>query len=398
MLLVSHDSNPEMVTGSEKVLLMVAFVLQKLQLEVMWFSPQPGLSTQRAIEMGVKAKVIPFPLLWSFIHAPNSLPDELNLLQQDAEGGQLEQAIACYSPDLIVANSVINVMPALIARKREIPLWWYIHEVMPNQDGMHPLLTLILSHSSQILVPSRAVKDSLSQSAGRTDSIVLLPYGVEIPPYKSIAKKRKITRSQNGWTDNRIVIGWFGSVYPGKGLLEVVRAAVLFKHIPNVTVVAAGNIVDPGYFTLCMEESKQLASVEFQYRGIVPAIEDILPAVDVVVVPSLVEEAFPNVVLEAMAFGKAIVAYQSGSLKEMIIHQKTGLLTDKGDIQSVSALLTSLIQDPEKIRRLGSHGRKRAARIYAFKRFESRLQRTFLQWIALNQQERSGNNNENSIR
>lgn len=380
VLLVSHDAHPQMVSGAEKALLTVGSACQDLQVRVGWISPKPGLSLDRAMRMGMDAKVVPFPLLWSLIHDPNRLAEELNLLRQAAEDGQLDRAIAEYSPDLIVSNSAINGLPTMIAHKRKLPVWWYIHEVIPNSGGIGRFLSILRCHADRILVPSQAAKKSISRENGSPGSPELLPYGVEIPSDSLVAGNRQAARCQNGWTDNHVVVGWFGSIYHGKGLLELIRAAADLRPEGKAAVLlAAGNVVDPGYFHVCREEAERIGSVEFRYLGVLPRIEEILPAADLVAVPSLVEEAFPNVALEAMAFGKSVVAYESGGLREMVVHGETGLLTARGDIVALASSIRDLAGDSAKREEMGRKGRERAAMRYGMELFKTRIQKMIRQ-------------------
>ncbi|MFC4765807.1 glycosyltransferase family 4 protein [Effusibacillus consociatus] len=380
VMLVSHHAHPQIVTGAEKALLMFGSACQSVHLEVLWISPTPGLSYERAIQMGMDTRLVSFPFLWNLIYNPNELVEELSIFQQAADDSELNEVIATYSPDLIVSNSAINGMPALIARKRKIPVWWYIHEVIPKLDGIDRFLSMIHSHSDRVLVPSMTVAQSISQGNNTASSVQLLPYGVEIPSYPSLIGNRQKVRNQNGWTYNHVVIGWFGSVYQGKGLLELIRACSFLKNQEKtIILLAAGNIGDPGYFNVCQEEAKLLESVEFRYLGALPHIEEVLASVDMVVVPSIVEEAFPNVALEAMSFGKPVVAFESGGLKEIVVNGETGLLAGTGDIVLLSSYIQDLVHESAKRVRMGTKGRKRAVNLFRKEIFQRRVQKIIQQ-------------------
>jgi glycosyltransferase involved in cell wall biosynthesis len=90
-------------------------------------------------------------------------------------------------------------------------------------------------------------------------------------------------------------------------------------------------------------------------------IPDILAAVDVVVVPSLVEEAFGFVALEASAAGRPVVAFRSGGLAEVVLHEGSGLLVPKGDADGLADAIVSVLGDSDLAHRLGEHGRRHAA-------------------------------------
>lgn len=379
IMLISHDAHPQMVSGSEKALFMFGTVCQDLQSEVIWISPNSGMSSERAIQMGFDTRIVPFSLLWSLIHDQDRIGEELALLQETMNDSPLDQVIAECTPDLIVSNSTINAAPALLARKRDIPLWWYIHEIIPNHEEVTGLLSLIHSDADRILVPSRSVAESILHGKELQQRVVLLPYGVETPSHHYLATRRNIIRSQYGWTDSYVVIGWFGSIYYGKGLLDLIRSSRYLKHEgKQIVIVAAGNVVDPGYFTVCHQEAELIRPIQYRYLGVFSRIEEILPAADIVVVPSLVEEALPNVVLEAMAYGKSIVAYDSGGIKELIVHGETGILTDKGDLVSLRSSIQNLIQNPDMREELGNKAREQAETQYHLDVYRSKIQKLIL--------------------
>ena len=68
-----------------------------------------------------------------------------------------------------------------------------------------------------------------------------------------------------------------------------------------------------------------------------------LHAADVVVVPSLWEEPFGRVVIEAMVTGRPVLASRSGGIPEILTGRFAGHLFEKGDATELAALLRGLI-------------------------------------------------------
>jgi glycosyltransferase involved in cell wall biosynthesis len=64
-------------------------------------------------------------------------------------------------------------------------------------------------------------------------------------------------------------------------------------------------------------------------------------------------EGRPNVVLEAMGSGMPIIATNIGGINELIEHEQTGLLYAYGDIDSLKALILSLVQGQQLREKLG---------------------------------------------
>ena len=91
------------------------------------------------------------------------------------------------------------------------------------------------------------------------------------------------------------------------------------------------------------------------FRDDVPAL---LAQAAVVVVPSR-SEGLGLSALEAMAAGKPVVASAVGGLREVVIHEETGLLVPPEDPAALAAALKSLLSAPERARKMGEAGRAR---------------------------------------
>lgn len=80
-------------------------------------------------------------------------------------------------------------------------------------------------------------------------------------------------------------------------------------------------------------------------------------AADICVAPSVWEEPFGLVALEAMAVGRSVCGSRVGGLQEIVRHDKTGLLFDAGDAEGLAAQLARLLDDPALRARMGQEGR-----------------------------------------
>lgn len=74
------------------------------------------------------------------------------------------------------------------------------------------------------------------------------------------------------------------------------------------------------------------------------------------VAPSIWPEPCATVVLEAMAFGKPMIATAVGGMPDMIDDGETGLLVAPGDAGQLAAAMQSLVDDADKRARLGQAG------------------------------------------
>lgn len=101
-------------------------------------------------------------------------------------------------------------------------------------------------------------------------------------------------------------------------------------------------------------ESSGLAD-RITFTGAIPhdAVFDELAHADLFVLPSRWEGS-PNVLLEAKAFGVAVVATRVGGVPEMIEEEKTGLLVEPGNSAELARAIERLLVDPALHARLGS--------------------------------------------
>jgi glycosyltransferase involved in cell wall biosynthesis len=90
-------------------------------------------------------------------------------------------------------------------------------------------------------------------------------------------------------------------------------------------------------------------------------------AADLVINPSLYE-GMPNVVLEAMACGRPVLASRVPGNDTAVVDRSTGWLFPPGDAASFSDCLRTLLARPEITRQLGAAARVRAEREYSWAR------------------------------
>jgi glycosyltransferase involved in cell wall biosynthesis len=85
-------------------------------------------------------------------------------------------------------------------------------------------------------------------------------------------------------------------------------------------------------------------------------------AADVLVLPSMFQETFGLVVLEAFSAGLPVIAFRSGGVPELIDHQRNGLLIDQGDEAALLRSMREVMLARDLRERLGAEARKTATR------------------------------------
>jgi len=96
-------------------------------------------------------------------------------------------------------------------------------------------------------------------------------------------------------------------------------------------------------------------------------IQELLQS-DIAVVPSIWEEPFGMVAVEAMACGLPVVASRVGGLQEIVQEKKTGFLVEPMDYKTLADGLETLCRDRKLRDSMGMAGRKRAEELYNWDR------------------------------
>jgi glycosyltransferase involved in cell wall biosynthesis len=164
-----------------------------------------------------------------------------------------------------------------------------------------------------------------------------------------------------------ISIGIIGQLVPRK------RHAVLFDAVDrldpstraNLRVLVFGN-ADTAYGH---DLKSRFADARWtiEWRGFEPDRNAIYGAIDVVACP-FIGEPFGLVAAEAGAFGRPVIAAQSGALPEIVVHGRTGLLVPPDDPQALAAAITRIVSDGTLRSTMGVEARRRVEDFFSIER------------------------------
>jgi glycosyltransferase involved in cell wall biosynthesis len=144
---------------------------------------------------------------------------------------------------------------------------------------------------------------------------------------------------------------YIGRLSSEKGIDTLLEAARL---APDVPLAVAGD--GP------LKARVQASGVEYLGQLDRGGVDAHLREAAFVVVPSVCHENFPNVVLESLAAGRAVIATRMGGLPEMLRPGETGVLLPPGDAPALADAMRELWLDPPRTARMGREARDDAAR------------------------------------
>lgn len=176
--------------------------------------------------------------------------------------------------------------------------------------------------------------------------------GVDIEAYKP--RSNIPLRKELGIQNHEIVILFVGRMDLVKGVNYLLNAAArVIKKCNNVKFVLVG---DGSLIGEYREYARPYAD-KIIFTGYRKDIPDLMNMADIFILPSLSEGA-PNVIMEASASGMPVIASKVGEIPEMVLNDRTGILTPPKDVDAMTNALSRLIEDTDMARRMGDTGRK----------------------------------------
>ena len=107
------------------------------------------------------------------------------------------------------------------------------------------------------------------------------------------------------------------------------------------------------------------------------ALKAAIGGASAIVVPSEWYENCPMSVLEAMAYGKPVVASRIGGIPELVVDGETGVLFEPGDAADLRRHVSRLMGDASLRARMGAAGRIRAERQFSIEKHNANLIETY---------------------
>lgn len=250
-------------------------------------------------------------------------------------------------PSLVWVNTVLSAAYVPAALRLGIPVVLYVHELEPySTGGLHRYRVVSVPEGLTVVACSPAVRSQLATHfACHEDDIGYLPSTVNA----------SAVRAQAGGAvpqPSRVVA--CGTPDARKGAdLWIDVAERLAAHRSGLDIRWIGGLVDPDL------EERAKSSVRYVGQTPNPLIE--IAAAAVFGLPSR-SDAFPLVVLEAMALSRPVVAFDVGGVAAQL--GDAGVLVPPNDTMGMAEEIGRLLDDPDRAAALGRAGRRRVEELY----------------------------------
>ncbi|MFC3883538.1 glycosyltransferase family 4 protein [Bacillus songklensis] len=303
---------------------------------------------------------------------------------------KLYRYVRQVNPDLIQgwmyhANFVSQAVAGLMFPKK--PVLWNIRQSLDHIAQEKKMTRALIKLSAKMsFLPKRIINNSLTsakqheQIGYRNDKRVIIPNGFDTDLFAPSEKAGTNLRSEQGITDDHLLIGLIGRYHPQKDHTTFLKAAaLLIEEVPNVRFILAGREVDSG--NLCLMKEVEALSLDNYVRllGERQDIPEITAALDIAVSSSKTE-GFPNVIGEAMSCGVPCVVTEAGDTPWLI--GDTGLIVPPGNPLRLARALKELIEcGQEGRKKLGFAARQRIVQHFSIARIVTQYEELYEQVI-----------------
>jgi glycosyltransferase involved in cell wall biosynthesis len=180
-----------------------------------------------------------------------------------------------------------------------------------------------------------------------------------------------VLRRELGFPEGTVVFGSQGRILPRKGYMELVDAAKIAlarmseSERARVRFVVLGDTPEdifPDHLAECRKKVTALGLDAFvHFVGFRVDVRPYVADFDVAVVPSVYPDPLPRAVIESMAMGKPVVAFDVGGVAEMLRAGETGTLVGGAppDVNGLAEAFLRYFRNPELRKTHGTAGRAR---------------------------------------
>jgi glycosyltransferase involved in cell wall biosynthesis len=277
---------------------------------------------------------------------------------------QLRQVVKEHNIHLIHANSLATaLLGGVVAKLSHLPI--VMHKRYATSYGILDRLAEKLL--DRVILVSEATRWDFAPESKQ----VLIYNGVELEGFNVSAGELEATRDRLNLRCDDLVAGIVTRITREKGIHLLIEAMAELRKLPQVKLLIVGGSyfpADAAYMDGLKSRAKKLG-VEDRviFTGFLSDTRTIIALLDLMLVPSIIPEACPRTIIEAMAAGTPVISTPLGGSKELVTPE-TGILVPPEDSGEFAEAIRSLATDSERRLEMGRAARLRAERFFRVER------------------------------
>jgi len=262
------------------------------------------------------------------------------------------------NPDIIHAHGLVTgfvgVFWGKLLRKKVIIS---IHSIysFPKSGLYRRFVTLIFKNANYCLALSNQSGNEISSLGINKSQIKVFTYWIDLHKFKKVMG----AKAKLGWS-NEFVVLFVGRLIPEKGLEVLLESVESWNKEIKLKIIGSGPLE-----TKVRKVASQLQNVDF-IEGI---DSNNLPVYysgsDLLIVPSISEEGFGRVIIEALACGTPVIGANRGAIPEAM-DETVGKLIDINP-DNIEKAVDNFFESKNELRKLAKNCRTFAERRYSEK-------------------------------
>ncbi|NHI82924.1 MAG: glycosyltransferase [Candidatus Thorarchaeota archaeon] len=240
------------------------------------------------------------------------------------------------------------------------------------------LFGMNLLHDASALIALSQFEMKTGRKLGIPDEkISVIPNGIDLSEFKDTPEPGTFRYAYNISDDTRLLL-FVGRVHSIKGIDRLLRSLQsILRSQKNVNLIVVGP--DGGHLGYLKSLSTKLGLANYvRFTGPLFGNKKISAYVDsdIVILPSRYE-TFPNVILEAFACSKPVLATDVGGIPDLVRHGDTGFLVRSGDVLQLARAIEWLLENPKDSKLMGDKANKYLADELTIEKTVDRLEHLY---------------------
>ena len=292
--------------------------------------------------------------------------------------------IKLLKPDLVFVGNLLNIsiFPVKAVQSRKVPIVYHLSDysleefINDNISEKKPIKRFYRNtiygfmkfndfDFTHIITISEAVKKRFVRIGFLEENVSVIPLPRGFNP--ALIAKEGLQHSSS--KDRKIKLLYVGRISEEKGIhiaIKSVENLVNQHRIGNLSleIIGSGDINYNKYLYSLIESVDLTTFVKF--KGPISYDEVLMKYrnYDMLLVPSIWEEPFGLIIVEAMSQGLPVIATKTGGIPEIIEDGKNGLLVPTGDSVRMAEAIKKLVDDPSLYEKISRNGIKRVQEEY----------------------------------
>jgi glycosyltransferase involved in cell wall biosynthesis len=297
----------------------------------------------------------------------------------------LRKALAADRYDVVQAHWVVPNLLAAASCSARIPLLVGLHGsdvFMAEKWPLRPWVRRALARVAGLTSCSPELAQRVQRIGFPASRSAVVPYGVDSELFAPDPARRRVWRERLGIPPEAPLLLGVGRMATKKGFHVLLDALPeLFAALPGAHVVLAGGGDR-------LEEFRARAApfgarVHFPGAVLHDTLPDLYRAADLFVLPAVHDakgnvDGLPNVILEAMASGLAVVGSKVSGLPLAVREGVNGWLVEEAGAGDLGRVLPAALGDGERRARYGAASRSRAREEFSWEAVAARYRLAYV--------------------